>query len=781
MFRFPRPILATAAVVAILVALLAAALLPAPLAFPAPETLSQVDPAGRTDALAPRPDTARVYPLAARFAPGEEAAIGIEALSPTGAPLDGPLELTVFHLNEEVHRASSEPVTLLPDKPTTVEFRWRPPPTDFTGYQAVVSVDGKVIGSTGVDVSSSALGYPRYGYFSDFSPQEQGVIDATVRRLAQDYHQNMFQFYDWFWRHEKLIERENGNLLPSWQDLFGRTNSVQAIRDTIDAVHRYNASAMAYAMVYAAREGYAERWPIEPSWGMFTNPEATDQVSLDFSAIVKGVMLFLFDPANPGWQAWMASEYVDAIQTFGFDGIHVDQIGPRYGVFRADGSPLDLPGTFPFFLEAADAQLTANDPQQAACTFNIVDGTVDGFAVNEVATSQACDFLYSEIWFKSNTYADLRRYIWQLRKIGLGRPVVLAAYPQYSEEAGPIYEAEGSTKLNGTGIASNEPGYTGFGFVDSFDNRGDSITWTVDLPEPATESLVFRYANGSGHVVTASVYVNDRFVGNVQFPARAQWTAWATDAYVQAELRAESNTVKLILEEDTDGAVLVDHLNLSRFSEPAVRLQLAGIFSSGATPIIIGDNEQSLAHEYYPNRSKAVPPRLKRALRDYFSFITAYETLLFPPEVVPLDDGTSRLAVTTGHRLIDEGRDGIWVVPRRIGPYDTLHLINLVTLDDLWRNAAETPPVQTDIGLRYYVGDDAIEAVYLASPDLYFGQTVSLPYTRGRDKRGRYVEFTVPRLAYWDMVYLKRAGVASLFLFCEPLEGERWVDVTDQD
>ncbi|MCU1378176.1 MAG: Carbohydrate binding family 6 [Acidimicrobiales bacterium] len=763
MYRRPRLLVMTRAAVAVLAALLVAALAwpesaaRAPVALPRP--VAQVSPPGPPDALAPRPRAARVYPLAARFAPGEEAAIAVEALSPTGAPLVAPVELTVFHLHQQVHHATSKPVTLLPDAATRVEFRWTPPSTDFTGYLAVVSAGGAVIGSTGVDVSSTPLGYPRYGYLSDFSPgRAKDVTDATVRRLAQDYHENMFQFYDWFWRHEKLIERENGNVRPEWKDLLGRTNSVQVIRDLIDATHRYDANAMAYVMVYAGREGYAERWPIEPSWGMFAKPNAKDQLSLDFTGLTPGALLFLFDPANPGWQAWMKSEYVDAIKTFGFDGVHIDQVGPRFGVFRADGSPLDLPGAFPSFLEAIDAGLSANDPRHAACTFNIVDGTVDGWAVSEVARSEACDFLYSEIWFKTNTYAELRRYIEQLRKVGRGRPVVLAAYPQYGEQIGPIFEAEGMTTLHDAGVASNEAGYTGVGFVDSFDNPGDSITWNVDLPESSTQSLVFRYANASGHDVTGSVYVNDRLVGDVRFSSRAEWSVWTADAFLQTDLEAGSNRVKLVVKEETEGAVLVDHLNLSQFDEDAVRLELAGIFASGATPIILGDNEQSLAHEYYPNRSKAVPPPLKRAIRDDFSFITAYETLLFPPEVVPLEGGTDRLVATTDHRLIAEGTDGIWVVPRRIGPYDTLHLVNLVNLDDRWRNAADTPPVQTDIGLRYYVGNDAIKAVYLASPDLDDGRTVSLPHKMGRDERGRYVEFRVPRLSYWDMVYLRRDG-----------------------
>ena len=87
-----------------------------------------------------------------------------------------------------------------------------------------------------------------------------------------------------------------------------------------------------------------------------------------------------------------------------------------------------------------------------------------------------------------------------------------------------------------------------------------------------------------------------------------------------------------------------------------------------------------------------------------------------------------------------------------------LHLVNLVGLDDRWRNAAATPPVQTDVGLRYYVGGETVESVHLASPDLEHGRSTELPFTPGQDGRGRYVEITVPHLAYWDVLYLRRSG-----------------------
>jgi dextranase len=242
------------------------------------------------------------------------------------------------------------------------------------------------------------------------------------------------------------------------------------------------------------------------------------------------------------------------------------------------------------------------------------------------------------------------------------------------------------------------------------------------------------------------------------FPSWGEWSTWQLAFHVEAPLTVGKNTIRLALDEETDGAILVDNLRLSQFDEQGVRLELAAIHASGATPIIIGDDQQSLGQEYYPDRSKAIPPPLKRALRDDLSFISAYETLLFPPEVVSLGEASSRVVARSGQRLIDSGANGIWVVPRRIGPYDMLHLINLVGVDDLWRNAAESPQEQTGIVLRYYVGNDAITGVYLASPDFDFGRSNALAYSLGQDEIGPYVEFSVPRLLYWDMVYLKRGG-----------------------
>ena len=58
--------------------------------------------------------------------------------------------------------------------------------------------------------------------------------------------------------------------------------------------------------------------------------------------------------------------------------------------------------------------------------------------------------------------------------------------------------------------------------------------------------------------------------------------------------------------------------------------------------------------------------------------------------------------------------------------------------------------------VKYYV--DAfrrIDKIWMASPDTNDGQAKTLDFKRGWDLGGDYVEFDVPSLEYWNLVYMK--------------------------
>lgn len=696
-------------------------------------------------------------PEAARFEPSAIVSLRARLSAADPYPCSTTLQLEVTHLGAIVHeQVQTVPLTTGIDQ--TAVLRWQPPARDFVGYMARLSIpESTEERTTGVDVSSSALVYPRYGFLSEFPPEQTPEVSREiVRQLSEQYHINSFQLYDWFWRHEDLLPRAlDGKLEETWTDLFGRAASLATIRNLVAAIHAENAAALGYVALYAAREEYQQRSGLSPAWGLYEAPGAEQQVSLAFGG---GRALYLFDPSNDAWRARMASEYIEAINELELDGVHIDQFGPRPTYYRADGTPVELAETFAPFLEAIDAALTANDAKAAACIFNLVDGAVDGYAVHAIASSTACDVLYSEIWFTTDTYEELRAYIEQLRHEGGQRPVVLALYPQYGQDVGKVLEAEDAV-LSGVAIDDDQPGYTGSGFVDAFDAVGDSVTWTVELERDPTVTFVFRYANATGTAATRTLLVDDVPVGKLTFQSRSGWSEWAFDAWLQEYVAPGEHEIALSFAPDDIGAVNVDRLTLGAFDEASVRLQNAVVFASGATPIQIGDELQGLAHEYFPNRSKTFRLALREALRAQYSFVTAHETVLFASGVTPIDERLARIsAVSEGHSLITDGSGGIWTALRQAPEGDVIHLVNLNGVDNaLWRDASPVPIPQENIVLRYAVDDpSAITQIAWATPDVGPGTFTQIAFTRGDG----YVEFTVPGLQYWDVV-LVRSGTSS--------------------
>lgn len=87
-----------------------------------------------------------------------------------------------------------------------------------------------------------------------------------------------------------------------------------------------------------------------------------------------------------------------------------------------------------------------------------------------------------------------------------------------------------------------------------------------------------------------------------------------------------------------------------------------------------------------------------------------------------------------------------------------LNFINLIGETNIdWQDENASYPVptaQTNVAVKYYYGTGTIGSVLWASPDTNNGRMTSLSFTTGTDGSGDYVSFTLPSLAYWDMVYI---------------------------
>ncbi|MCA0447932.1 MAG: glycoside hydrolase family 66 protein [Bacteroidetes bacterium] len=187
------------------------------------------------------------------------------------------------------------------------------------------------------------------------------------------------------------------------------------------------------------------------------------------------------------------------------------------------------------------------------------------------------------------------------------------------------------------------------------------------------------------------------------------------------------------------------------FNTPSVLLTDAVIFAFGGAHLELG--EHMLGKEYFPNSNLQMTDELKKSLISYYDFMVGYQNLLrdggsfnSPPVVSP----QSAVGYTNWPPVA--GR--IAVIGKLVENRQVIHLINFSNTNSLdWRdtNGTRTVPVtRQNLALTITVAQ-AVKWVWIASPDLNYGSSVSLSY----QQVGNSLSITVPSLKYWDMIVIE--------------------------
>jgi len=186
------------------------------------------------------------------------------------------------------------------------------------------------------------------------------------------------------------------------------------------------------------------------------------------------------------------------------------------------------------------------------------------------------------------------------------------------------------------------------------------------------------------------------------------------------------------------------------FNTPAVLLTDAVIFAFGGDHIELG--EHMLGREYFPNENLAIRADLKDALVHYYDFLVAYQNVL-------RDGGTFNspgVSSTNGIAMSawPSQRGQVAVVGKEVGNRQVIHLLNFLSANSLnWRDNAGTQPVPQRVGelTLSYATTRQVKRVWFASPDVDAGASKDIAFTQTASE----VTFTVPSLAYWDMVVVE--------------------------
>ncbi|WP_309121875.1 glycoside hydrolase family 66 protein [Paenibacillus sp.] len=351
----------------------------------------------------------------ARYEPGRPVAFRAE-LARTVA--DGELVVRLSHLGDAVDRLVVD-VT----NDDVVTWTWTPPERDYTGYMAEVYVreKGKLLdhATIAVDVSSHWSKFPRYGYLADFPRMTAEARKDVVDRLNR-LHLNGLQFYDWQWKHHRPLKTDGaGGVAATWPDIANREVSFDTVRGYIDLAHERGMKAMNYNLLFGAYAD-AERDGAKEAWRLYRDPLATtpDRHELPDAWASD---LYIMDPSNPKWLAYLFEEERKAFEALPFDGWHVDQLGDRGTLYTADGEKRNL------MLAYGDMLREAKD----ALGVELVMNAVSQFGQRLIAKAPV-EFLYTEVWGSHPEYKHLKAIIDENASLSENRlPTVLAAYVNY--------------------------------------------------------------------------------------------------------------------------------------------------------------------------------------------------------------------------------------------------------------------------------------------------------------------------------------------------------------
>lgn len=256
------------------------------------------------------------------------------------------------------------------------------------GYQGAFSIDE--------NVNDSVL----YGFLSDFDQSSSGKEIESLSRL----HINTVQFYDWMFRHDDLISKEDKYCNP-----MDRKISLNVIRDKIKRCLKLGMRPFAYGAIYSATEKIFKQ---HPEWGLYT----IDKKPLKFA----DWLYYMNISESNGWSDFITEEFTKAVKEVGFKGIHMDTYGfPKTGC-DYKGNIVFLSEEIPLLMEKVQKSLKKYNPKNG-----IIFNAVNDWPTETV--SKCSEAAYIEVWPPHDSYFDLFLLIKKAKLLG-HENVVLACY-----------------------------------------------------------------------------------------------------------------------------------------------------------------------------------------------------------------------------------------------------------------------------------------------------------------------------------------------------------------
>lgn len=282
-------------------------------------------------------------------------------------------------------------------------WTWTAPSEDYKGYLVEVFTPGKeeneevILGTIAVDVSSDWTRFPRYGFVATFDASKlaDGVIEDEMDFLNR-CHINGVQFQDWHYKHHWPLPGTRNNVLESYKDIANRDLSAAVVRKYIDVQHDLGMKSIFYNLCFGALDD-ATADGVKEEWYAFKNDRRGDKDMHNLPSDWKS-NIYVLDPGNKEWQAYLAERNDEVYSNFDFDGYQIDQLGDRGTLYDYDGNKINLPKGYASFIDA----MKTRHPSK-----RLIMNAVSSFGASQIASTGKIDFCYNEVWNDEPDFSDL--------------------------------------------------------------------------------------------------------------------------------------------------------------------------------------------------------------------------------------------------------------------------------------------------------------------------------------------------------------------------------------
>jgi dextranase len=323
-----------------------------------------------------------LLPTRTSFRPDERIALEVRGV-------DGPGTVELDRLGSVVARARVSPGNRI--------LRLAPQPQG--GYGLSLLLDAGASWQGAIDVLADPMSRPRYGFLTGF---ERGRDPGRVVEHARRFHLTAMQFYDWMYRHARLLPPAD-----EFHDALGRELSLATVRRLVRALRSAGSLSLGYAAVYAVGSEEREHWH-----------DALLSDGAGLPCTLGEDFLWIVDPADPRWLRHFSGDLRLAAERVGFDGFHLDQYGAPQRALRPDGAAVDLSQAFPKLLRHV---------RRALPNARLVFNNVNDFPTWTTASAPQ-DAVYIEVWEPHTTLGDLAELVARARRFAPEKPAILAAY-----------------------------------------------------------------------------------------------------------------------------------------------------------------------------------------------------------------------------------------------------------------------------------------------------------------------------------------------------------------